>query len=52
MTPEQQARQRIDSKLIACGWAIKDCAKSNLAAVVGKFGGIALREIPLKCNSH
>jgi type I restriction enzyme, R subunit len=44
MTPEQQARQQIDTQLIACGWAIQDYAQFNPAAA----HGIALREVPFK----
>src|SRR2546428_3900034 len=44
MTPEEQARQRIDEMLTASGWVIQDYRALNLAA--GR--GIAVREVPLK----
>jgi type I restriction enzyme, R subunit len=44
MTPEQQARQQIDAKLVAAGWVIQDYKAFNPSA--GR--GIALREVPLK----
>ena len=44
MTPEEQARQRIDEMLTASGWVIQDYKTLNLAA--GR--GIAVREVPLK----
>ena len=44
MTPEQQARQQIDAKLVAAGWIIQDYKAFNPSA--GR--GIALREVPLK----
>ena len=44
MTPEDQARQRIDEMLTASGWVIQDYRALNLAA--GR--GIAVREVPLK----
>lgn len=42
--PEQQARVRIDSQLVACGWSVQDFAKADFSA--GR--GIALREVRLK----
>ncbi len=44
MTPELQARQQIDAKLVAAGWIIQDYKAFNPSA--GR--GIALREVPLK----
>ena len=44
MTPEEQARQRIDEMLTASGWIIQDYKALNLAA--GR--GIVVREVPLK----
>ena len=42
MTPEAQARQRIDRKLEAAGWRVQDAKAINLGA--GR--GIAVREYP------
>lgn len=42
MTPEAQARQIIDQKLIQAGWLIQDYRKANLGAGLG----IAVREHP------
>jgi hypothetical protein len=42
MTPEQQARQQIDARLVVCGWAIQDYARFNPAVA----HGIAVREVP------
>jgi type I restriction enzyme R subunit len=39
-TPEQHARDRIDSQLIACGWIIQNKQKINLSAGIG----VAVRE--------
>jgi type I restriction enzyme R subunit len=44
MTPEVQARQKIDEQLVACGWVIQNYKAVDLSA--GR--GIALREVPLK----
>jgi len=44
MTPEEQARQRIDEMLTASGWVIQDYRALNLAA----SRGIVVREVPLK----
>ena len=44
MTPEQLARQQIDTLLRAAGWAVQDYAGYNPAAM----RGIPLREVPLK----
>jgi type I restriction enzyme, R subunit len=43
MTPEETAREKIDSMLIASGWLIQDYKALNLGAGVG----IAIREVPL-----
>jgi type I restriction enzyme, R subunit len=47
MTPEQQARQQIDAKLVASGWIVQDYKSFNPSA--GR--GIALREVPLKSGT-
>lgn len=47
MTPEQQARQQIDAKLVAAGWIVQDYKAFNPSA--GR--GIALREVPLKSGT-
>jgi type I restriction enzyme, R subunit len=44
MTPEQKARQLIDSLLIQSGWVVQDYADLNLYA----GAGVACREFPLK----
>jgi len=44
MTPEEQARQRIDEMLNASCWVIQDYRALNLAA----RRGIVVREVPLK----
>jgi len=43
MTPEQQARQKIDAQLTASGWIVQDYKPLNLSA----GPGIAVREVPL-----
>ena len=43
-SPEELAREKIDSLLTKCGWTIQDYKQLNLSA--GK--GIAIREVPLK----
>ena len=43
MTPEQQAREKIDAQLVASGWTIQDYKALNLSA----GPGIAVREVPL-----
>ncbi|MBC7734648.1 MAG: hypothetical protein H7306_22595 [Bacteriovorax sp.] len=40
MTPEAQARQHIDAKLVAAGWLVQDVKQLNLGA--GR--GVAVRE--------
>jgi type I restriction enzyme R subunit len=47
MTPEQQAREKIDTQLVASGWAVQDYTKIDFSA--GR--GIALREVPLKSGT-
>ena len=47
MTPEQQAREKIDAQLLACGWVVQDYTKIDFSA--GR--GIALREVPLKSGT-
>jgi type I restriction enzyme, R subunit len=42
MTPEQQAREKIDQTLMASGWAVQDRSQMNLGA------GVAVREFPLE----
>ena len=42
MTPEAKARQQIDQKLAAAGWAVQDMKQLNLSA--GR--GVAVREYP------
>jgi hypothetical protein len=44
MTPEQQARQRIDEQLRRCDWAVMDYKDLDLTA----GPGVAVREFPLK----
>jgi type I restriction enzyme R subunit len=47
MTPEEQAREKIDTQLVASGWAVQDYTKIDFSA--GR--GIALREVPLKSGT-
>lgn len=42
MTPEERARQKIDSRLIQSGWTIQDLARVNPMASLG----VAVREYP------
>lgn len=44
LTPEQQARVKIDGQLEACGWVVQDFASMNIHA----GGGVAVREFPLR----
>jgi hypothetical protein len=44
MTPEPQARQKIDAQLLAPGWIVQEYAKMDLSVVRGN----AQREVPLK----
>lgn len=46
-TPEQLARQQIDSQLVACGWVVQDYRAVDFSAA----RGIALREAPLKSGT-
>ena len=43
MTPEQQAREKIDERLTKAGWVIQNAAEVNISA--GQ--GVAIREFPL-----
>ena len=43
MTPEQQARQRIDKLLTDAGWIIQDAGTASISA----GPGVAIREFPL-----
>jgi len=43
MTPEQQARQRIDRQLEQCGWQVQNYQDMNISAGLG----VAIREFPL-----
>lgn len=38
LTPEQQARQKIDAALTAAGWIVQDRDEMNLAAGLGVAG--------------
>ena len=42
MSPEEQARLKIDEKLIQAGWVIQDMKQINLGAAIG----VAVREYP------
>jgi len=42
--PEQQAREKIDSQLVECGWQVQDFRKADFSA--GR--GIALREVRMQ----
>ena len=42
MTPEQEARIKIDAKLLHSGWVIQDVKTLNLSASLG----VAVREFP------
>lgn len=42
MTPEQEARIKIDAKLTKSGWVIQDVKTLNLSASLG----VAVREFP------
>ena len=44
MTPEQQARERIDEQLEQCGWSVQNHGEMNLSAGLG----VAVREFPLR----
>jgi len=47
MTPEEEARQKIDELLKAAGWTIQDYKNLNLGASLG----VAIREYPLKSGT-
>jgi len=47
LSPEQRAREQIDTQLAACGWVVQNYKQYNPSA--GR--GIALREVPLKSGS-
>jgi len=47
LSPEQRAREQIDTQLVACGWVVQNYKQYNPSA--GR--GIALREVPLKSGS-
>ena len=47
LSPEQRAREQIDTQLSACGWVVQNYKQYNPS--VGR--GIALREVPLKSGS-
>jgi type I restriction enzyme R subunit len=42
-TPEDEARERIDAQLTACGWVVQDRAAADITAATG----VAIREFPL-----
>lgn len=42
LDPEQRARQEIDERLAACGWAVQDYRHAAVAAAQG----VAVREVP------
>ena len=44
MTPEEEARQKIDEQLTAAGWIVQDLDELNLGASLG----VAVREFPLE----
>ena len=44
LTPEQQAREKIDEQLEACGWVVQDFTSMDIHA----GPGVAVREFPLK----
>ena len=44
LTPEQQAREKIDEQLEASGWVVQDFNSMNIHA----DSGVAVREFPLK----
>lgn len=47
LTPEQKARQNIDTQLIQAGWIVQDLKDFNPSA----GSGIAVREYPTKSGS-
>ena len=44
MTPEERARQQIDTLLVQCGWIIQNRSEVNLSAGIG----VAIREARLE----
>ena len=42
LTPEAQARTKIDEQLVACGWVVQDYKSAAVAAAQG----VAVREVP------
>ncbi len=46
MTPEAQARVRIDELLTLAGWSVQDAKAADLYAALG----VALRELPMKAG--
>ena len=42
VTPEAQARTKIDEQLVACGWVVQDYKSAAVAAAQG----VAVREVP------
>ena len=42
LTPEAQARTKIDEQLVACGWVVQDYK----SAAVAEAQGVAVREVP------
>ena len=42
VTPEAQARAKIDEQLVACGWVVQDYKSAAVAAAQG----VAVREVP------
>ena len=43
LTPEREARQKIDAQLAACGWVVQD----HKSAAVAAARGVAVREVPV-----
>jgi hypothetical protein len=37
MRPEDEARQRIDDLLVACGWDLQDCSQVSISAARDLF---------------
>ena len=46
LTPEAQARMRIDEQLAACGWVVQDYKHSAIVAAQG----VAVREVPTEAG--
>ncbi|MBK7877781.1 MAG: DEAD/DEAH box helicase family protein [Planctomycetes bacterium] len=47
VSPEQLARQRIDSALRSSGWDVQDYSALNLSASAGPHHAVAVREFPM-----